>query len=300
MAAVVSVNGRISSEREAVVPVYDHGFLYGEGVYETLRTYNRQPFLFDRHMRRLRASAGAIALPFTFTDDTMLGRVHDTMAAGDLDGESYIRILVTRGVGELTYDPAACPTPTIVIIVKRHVDPPAEVFERGVRVALVSVMRNHPGSVNPAIKSNNLLNNALAMQEGFRRGAYESLMRNYRGEIAECSQSNFFIVAKGEVLTPPVDAGILRGVTRDFILEIAAGAGTPAREAVLRPEDAFAADEAFLTSTTRELAPVVQIDDRVIGTGRPGPVTLALLAAFRRQADLLTRQPRAAVADRTR
>src|SRR5262249_46786530 len=171
---------------------------YGEGVYETLRTYNGQPFLFDRHMRRLRRSAEMLALPVPLTDDQVDARFRETMRAAELgdapDREAYIRILVTRGIGELAYRPAACPTPSIVVIVKPAVLPAQDVFDRGVRVSLVDVVRNHPGSVNPLIKSNNLLNNALAMQEAFKRGGFEGVMRNYRGELAECTQSNLFVV----------------------------------------------------------------------------------------------------------
>src|SRR5437762_12727126 len=160
MTATVNVNGRVFDQEHAVVSVFDHGFLYGEGVYETLRTYNGQPFLYDRHMRRLRRSAGMVALDVPLTDAQMDARCRETMGAarlGDAEHEAYIRILVTRGVGELTYDPAACPTPSIVVIVKPNVNPPRDAFERGVRVSLVPIVRNHPGSVNPLIKSNNLL-----------------------------------------------------------------------------------------------------------------------------------------------
>jgi branched-chain amino acid aminotransferase len=204
--------------------------------------------------------------------------------------DAYIRILVTRGIGELTYDPAATPHPSIIVIVKRHVEPPREVFERGVTVALVPIVRNHPGSVNPLIKSNNLLNNALAMQEAFRRGGFEGVMRNFRGELAECTQSNLFIVKNGAALTPPLDAGLLPGITREFLFEVGAEAGIPVREAVLRDADLFGADESFLTSTTREVVPIVQVDDHKIGTGKPGPVTLALLEGYRRRAEALTAQ----------
>ncbi len=296
MAATVNVNGRIADQAHAVISVFDHGFLYGEGVYETLRTYNGEPFLFDRHMRRLRTSAGMLALPIPIDDTEIEARFRGTMRAGGLDGgpdkEAYIRLLVTRGIGDLSYDPAVCPEPSIVVIVKPQVDPPREVYEIGVRVALVSIVRNHPGTVNPLIKSNNLLNNALAMQEAVRRGAFEGVMRNYRGEIAECTTSNLFIVKDGVALTPPLDAGLLPGITREFVFELGAGAGIPVREAVLRDDDLFGADEAFLTSTTREIVPIVQIDDRRIGAGVPGFVTRALLDAFRRKAQALTRKPR--------
>ena len=289
MAATVNVNGRMFDQEHATVSVFDHGFLYGEGVYETLRTYNGQPFLFDRHMRRLRRSAEMLALNIPLTNEQIQTRFTETMAAASLPGEAYIRILVTRGVGELTYDPAACPDPSIVVIVKPHVMPPAEAFTRGVRVSLVPVMRNHPSSVNPLIKSNNLLNNALAMQHAVRQGAFEGVMRNYRGELAELTQSNLFVVKRGVALTPPVEAGLLPGITREFLFEVGAEHGIAVQESVLRDEDLIGADEAFLTSTTRELVPIVEVDDRLIGSGAPGPVTQALLQRFREAADRLTR-----------
>jgi len=292
MAATVNVNGRVFDQQHAVVSVFDHGFLYGEGVYETLRTYNGRPFLFDRHMRRLRNSAGMLALPVPVTDEEIARRFGDTVRAAGLGvpegAEAYIRILLTRGVGDLTYDPAATPTPSVVVIVKPHSDPPPEVFERGVTVALVPIVRNHPGSVNPLIKSNNLLNSALAMQEAVRRGAFEGLMRNYRGELAECSTANIFIVKDGAALTPPLDAGLLPGITREFLFEIGAEAGIPVREQALRDADLFGADESFLSSTTREIVPIVRVDERTIGSGRPGAVTRELLDRFRRKTQELT------------
>src|SRR5215218_9375246 len=180
MAATVNVNGRITGQAEAVISVFDHGFLYGEGVYETLRTYNRRLFLYDRHARRLRRSAQMIALDVPFTDDELMERMTNTMSAADIPDEAYIRVLVTRGIGELTYDPRATPTPSLVIIVKPQVDPPPEAYANGVRVVIVDIVRNHPASVNPMIKSNNLMNSALAMQEALRRGGFEGIMRNYR------------------------------------------------------------------------------------------------------------------------
>jgi branched-chain amino acid aminotransferase len=292
MAATVNVNGRVSDQEHASISIFDHGFLYGEGVYETLRTYNGQPFLFDRHMRRLRTSAGMLALDIPLTDAQIDERFRETMRAASLgtakDREAYIRILVTRGIGELTYDPAATPTPSIVVIVKPNVDPPQEVFDRGVKVSLVGVVRNHPGTVNPLIKSNSLLNNALAMQEALRCGAFEGVMRNYKGELAECTQSNLFIVKNGAALTPPIEAGLLPGITRAFLFEVGAEAGIPVREAVLKDADLLDADESFLTSTTREVVPIVRVDDRTIGSGLPGPITQALLDGYRRKAEALT------------
>jgi branched-chain amino acid aminotransferase len=275
-------------------PVLDHGFLYGEGVYETLRTYGHRPFLYDRHVRRLRRSAAMIALDLPFSDADLLSRIGATMEAAGLGSvarssaeaggtEAYIRVLVTRGIGELTYDIKATPTPSLVIIVKPQVDPPAEVYRDGVRAAIVSIVRNHPDTVNPMIKSNNLMNSALAMQEAYRRGAFEGIMRNYRGELAECTTSNLFIVKDGVALTPPLDAGLLPGITREFLIEIGADVGVEVRERVLHDADLFGAEEAFLTSTTREVVPITKVDDRVIGGGSVGPVTARLLEEFRRR-----------------
>ncbi|MEN3338613.1 MAG: branched-chain amino acid aminotransferase [Acidobacteriota bacterium] len=284
----VYVNGRIARAEDAVIPVYDHGFLYGEGIYETLRTYDGVPFLYDRHVRRLRASAAHLALDVPFSDDALLGWIHDTIAAaGEMD-EAYIRVLLTRGVGELTYDVRATPSPSLVIIVKPLDEPPARILTEGITISLVPILRNHPGSVNPIIKSNNLLNNALAMQDANRRGAEEALMCNYRGELAECSQANFFLVRKGAALTPASGAGLLEGVTRAFLFEVGLDVGVDVRSETLRPEDLDTADEAFITSTTRELSPVTRIDDRIIGDGRPGPVTMKLLEGYRRRARVLS------------
>ena len=226
----VYVNGVITPADQAVVPVYDHGFLYGEGVYETLRTYNKVPFLYDRHQSRLRASASRIHLDVPFTDDQLAAWIDQTVtAAGELN-EAYIRILFTRGVGELNYDPRSTPTPTTVIIVQPLAQPPARVFDNGINICLVDILRNHPGSVSPLIKANNLLNNALAMQDANRRGGEEGLMCNYRGELSECSQANFFMIRNGAVLTPPSGAGLLEGITRAFIFEVGKDAGVDVRD----------------------------------------------------------------------
>ena len=287
MSATVNVNGRISGDRDAVISVFDHGFLYGEGIYETMRTYHGRPFLYERHMRRLRNSARMIVLELPFTDADMASRIRDTMAASDIKGtETYIRVLVTRGVGELTYDPEATPTPTVIIIVKPQVDPAPDVYERGVRVVIVDVVRNHPDTVNPMIKSNNLLNSALAAQQAIRRGGFEGIMRNYRGELSECTTSNLFIVKDGAAVTPPLESGLLPGITREFLFEVGKEIGVDVREQVLRDDDLFSADEAFLTSTTREAVPIVKVDNRTIGNGRPGPVTKKLLEGFRRRAQV--------------
>jgi branched-chain amino acid aminotransferase len=291
LGATVFVNGRISDDTTASIPVFDHGFLYGEGIYETLRTYHGIPFLYERHTRRLRQSASLMELPVPFDDAALLADIRQTMAAHAALQEAYIRVLLTRGVGELSYNPAACPTPTLVIIVKPFVPPADRTFVEGIRVSLVSVRRNHPRALNPMIKSNNLLNNALAMQEALRSGAEEALMRNQDGELAECSQSNIFLVRDGAALTPPLAAGLLPGITREFVMELARELGIPAREQRLTPDDLKTADEAFITGTTREVTPVVRVDGLAIGNGAPGAITKRLLAALRSRADELTKSP---------
>jgi branched-chain amino acid aminotransferase len=291
MVAVAYVNGTIGSQQDARISVFDHGFLFGEGVYEVIRTYGGEPFLLDRHFARLRTSASMIALSPGKSDGELERAVRDTMAAywagpgaATPGQELYVRILLTRGVGDMTYNPASSQAPTLVIIAKPLVPPSPSLYTDGVKVALVPVVRNHPGSVSPLIKSNCLLNNALAMQEALRRGAFEAILRNYRGEIAECSQSNIFVVRDGEALTPRLDAGLLAGITRAFIQEVAQESGVSMRDVVLHDEDLLGADEVFLTSTTREVVPIVRVDDRVIAHGTPGPVTLRLLDAYRRKA----------------
>lgn len=288
MPVIVNVNGRIVPEQEATISVFDHGFLYGEGVYEVLRTYRGKPFLLDRHLERLEQSAGAIRLALPLDREAFGARIAETIAALPVErpGESeyYLRVILTRGVGEMGYDPALCPEPTLLIIVKELVGPPAWYFERGVRLALVSIVRNHPGTVNPRIKSNNLLNNALAMQEALGKGAVEALMKNYRGEIAECSQSNIFLVDGGRLVTPPLEAGLLAGITREFLFEVVPDAGLSIEERTIQEADLYAADEVFITGTTFEVTPVVEIDGRPIGGGTPGPTARRLLGAYRTRA----------------
>lgn len=297
MAAVAYVNGRICSQQDAVISIFDHGFLFGEGVYEVVRTYNGALFLLDLHLARLSASARMIALPVPLDDASMERAIRDTIAAyaegpgrGLNNDNLYVRILVTRGLGDGSYNPASSPASSLVLIVKPLTPPPASAYEQGVKVSLVPVVRNHPGSVNPLIKSNNLLNNALAMQAALRQNAFEAVLRNYRGDLAECSQSNLFVVKNGIAKTPRLAEGLLAGITRAFIKDVAIEASVPVEDAVLLDEDLFAADEVFLTSTTREIVPIVRVDDRVIANGVPGPLTRRLLQVYRQKADQMTRR----------
>ncbi|MEW5981707.1 MAG: aminotransferase class IV [Acidobacteriota bacterium] len=287
MTATVYVNGRIGDDTQALISVLDHGFLYGDGVYEVIRTYGRRPFALDRHLRRLRQSARLLDLPLPHSDPELKAVVDSTVRA-HLDGpgsaaphsELYVRVVVTRGIGELSYAAPQAP-PSLVAIVKTLPPHDASLYERGVRAVIVPMIRNHPQSVNPRIKSNNLLNSAMAMREAARRGAFEGIFRNYRGELAECAMSNLFVVQHGVLKTPPLDAGILGGITREIVLELAAARGVPAQETALHDEDLFGASEAFVSVTTRELVPVVDVDGRPIGSGVPGDLTRALLGAYR-------------------
>ena len=287
MPGAVYVNGRLTGEADAVIPVFDHGFLYGEGVYEVCRTYGDRIRLFARHLARLRASASLIALSVPVDDHSLEARVVETLEHAGLfpwrEGvpNAYIRLLLTRGVGELSYDPRSCPTPSLVIIARAHTPPPPPVYAEGVTVAIVGVERNRRQALNPRIKSNNLLNNALAMQEALARGAFEAVMRNHEGHLAECSQSNLFVVRGGRVQTPPIAEGLLPGITRAYVMELCGVVGLPCDEAVLTETDLLGADEAFLTSTTREIVPIVTVDASRIGAGMPGPVTRQLLATYR-------------------
>ena len=281
MEIAVNVNGRLTDAATATVSPLDRGFLFGEGVYETLRTYNRQPFLLDRHLARLRASANLISLMVPFDDSACRKRLAQTMTAvSDTDSELYLRILLTRGVGDLTYDPDSCPTPTVMMMARPYVETSAKTVNNGIKIVLSSIIRNHPKALNPRIKSNNLLNNALAMQEAIRAGADEALMCNYRGEIAECSQSNIFIVRDGVAQTPALDTGLLEGVTRNFLFEVGTAANIRVREATLLPNDLAKADEVFITGTTREVLAVTSIDETPVRDGRPGPITELLAKTF--------------------
>ena len=285
MEIAVNVNGRISDGREATVPALDYGYLFGDGVYETLRTYQCRPFLIDRHLARFRASADQLALPMPLDDAAWVFRIDETMAALAGAGDVTIRLLLTRGVGDFSYDPNACPSPTAVIIVRPLAEVPADQVREGIAIVVASLIRNPPAALNPRIKSNNLLNNILAMQEAIRAGAGEALLLNDRGELAECAQSNIFLVRDGAALTPPLDAGLLEGVTRNFVFEVGDAAGVPVREAGLWRDDLAAADELFITSTTREVLGVTRVDGAAVGDGRVGPVTRILATEFRRLAE---------------
>jgi branched-chain amino acid aminotransferase len=283
MSFLASVNGVITSAQEARVSILDNGFTFGDSVYETLRTYNSRPFRLDLHLRRLRISAGRLGIDIPM-DDPALSRTLDALLGKAANPESYIRLIVTRGVGDISYRFERVAGPTVVMAVKPF-EPPSEAEVReGCTVFVVSIRRNHPDALDPAIKSCNLLNSVLAVREAQKKGGAEAILLNQRGEVAEGASSNIFIVKKDALLTPPLNAGILPGITRVVVLEIASRLGIPAREETVTLPALAGADEAFLTSTVREILPIRAVDGRPVGSGRPGPLTERVRAAFREYA----------------
>jgi branched-chain amino acid aminotransferase len=280
MGFFASINGTIAPAADSRVSVLDNGFTFGDSVYETLRTYGGRPLALDRHLRRLRASAGRIAVTIPHTDEVLAKHLDALLEAGG-NAESYIRMIVSRGVGDISYNFDRVVGPTVVMAVKPYTPLSPADYENGVQASLVSVRRNAADALDPAIKSCNLLNNILAIREAQAKGAIEAILLNHRGEVAEGAGSNIFLVRQGEVVTPPLSAGILAGITREILMEEAAQAGHPIREQTLVAGDLFAADELFFTSTLKELAPIRAIDQSKVGEGKPGPVTKMLLAAYR-------------------
>src|SRR5262245_51753599 len=267
MGFFASVNGNVTPAAEARVSVLDNGFTFGDAVYETLRTYGGRPFALDRHLRRLRRSAERLGIPIP-QQDVVLAAWLDALLSRAANQESYIRFIVTRGEGDISYRFERVQGPTVVMAVKPFETLPAAQFEEGIPVLIASVRRNAPDALDPAIKSCNLLNNILAVREAQARGTSEPIMLNHRGEVAEGASSNVFIVKGGVLRTPPLSAGILPGITREVLLELAPRLAIPAEEVTLQVEDLFGADEAFMTSTLKEAVPVRAIDGRPVGNGR--------------------------------
>jgi branched-chain amino acid aminotransferase len=283
MGFFASVDGRVSPAEQATVSVLDNGFTFGDSVYETLRTYASRPFHLDRHLDRLRASAGRLGIAIPQHDAELARRV-DAVLERAANAESYIRLVVSRGVGEVSYRLDRVHGPTVVVLVKPHEPPAAACYELGVEATLSSFRRNHPAALDPAIKSCNLLNNLLAAREAQARGAFEPILLNQAGELAEGGSSNLFLVRSGRLLTPPLSAGILPGITRAVVLELARALDIASDERTLLPDELFGADEAFITSSLKETLPLRAVDGRPIGPGKPGPITQRLLAAFREYA----------------
>ena len=277
---LIYIDGEFLPKAEAKISVFDHGLLYGDGVFEGIRSYNGRVFKLDEHLERLYDSAKSIMLQIPIPIETMKETVLETLRRNHLS-EAYIRLVITRGVGDLGLDPDKCPQPSIIIIADKIALYPQKFYEEGLEIVTASVRKNYPEAINPRIKSLNYLNNILAKIEGKQSGAVEVLMLNADGYVAECSGDNIFWLKNEVLVTPPVHMGILEGVTRNSVIDLARDAGMRVEERVFTRHDLYIADECFLTGTAAEVIPVVKIDRRVIGNGQPGKVTEKLIAAFR-------------------
>ncbi|MCA9083216.1 MAG: branched-chain-amino-acid transaminase [Planctomycetaceae bacterium] len=281
MSRQIYLTGKIVPEDQATVSVFDHGLLYGDGVFEGIRVYGGKVFLEKEHIDRLYESALAIRLEIPMTPAEMTQAMRDTVAANNIvDG--YIRLVVTRGAGTLGLDIRRTSNPQVIIIADSISLYPQELYDNGLQLITASTIRNHPGALSPRIKSLNYLNNILARIEGTDAGTAEALMLNHKGEVAECTGDNIFIVKNGVLKTPSTEAGILEGITRNAVIRLAKEAGIEVQEIPLLRHDIFVADECFLTGTAAEVIAVVSLDGRTIGTGKPGPVTGKLLDLFRK------------------
>ncbi|RKX30351.1 MAG: branched-chain-amino-acid transaminase [Verrucomicrobia bacterium] len=276
----VYVNGKLVDKAEARISVFDHGLLYGDGVFEGIRAYNGRIFMLERHIDRLYASAQAIALEIPISKERMATDIIRTCRANRIRN-GYIRPIVTRGVGTLGLNPFVCRNPQIIIIASKIQLYPPELYEKGLELVTVGTLRNLPEAINPRIKSLNYLNNVLAKIEALNAGVMECIMLNAQGFVAEASGDNVFVVKGNRIVTPPSWCGALEGITRGVVMELAAEMGYDVREDVLTRYDLYTADEVFLTGTAAEIIGVVKVDRRAIGSGRPGPVTRSLMAAFR-------------------
>jgi len=277
----IYINGKYFDKPDAKISVYDHGLLYGDGVFEGIRIYNGKAFKLKEHVTRMFESARSIRLEIPIAMEEMVKAINDTIAINN-KRDGYCRPIVTRGAGSLGLDPRKCSDPQVIVIVDDITMYPPELYEVGMEIATVSTIRNHPNATNPRIKSLNYLNNILAKLEGIQAGCLESLMLNHKGEIAECSGDNIFLVRHGVLRTPPIDAGILEGITRNTVIDLARNVGIPVEEIALTRHDVFVAEECFLTGTAAEIIPVTKCDARLIGTGKPGPLTKQLRDAYHR------------------
>lgn len=285
MAYQVWINGELLPPEKATVSVYDHGLLYGDGVFEGIRSYGGKVFRLQAHLDRLWYSAKAILLEIPYAKADLAAAIEETLQVNGIE-DGYIRAVITRGRGTLGIDPAKCSDPRVIVITDSiELYPPAD-YENGLEIVTVSTIRNHAAALSPRIKSLNYLNNILAKIEGKQAGCKEALMLNHKGEVAECTGDNIFLVRDGRLLTPPIDAGILEGITRDVVIELARDSGVSVEEIPLTRHDIYVADECFLTGTAAEVIPVVKVDSRPIGDGKPGKITRDLFERFHK----LTRQ----------
>jgi branched-chain amino acid aminotransferase len=276
---MIYVNGTFCSREEAKISVFDHGLLYGDGVFEGIRIYNGRIFKLDEHLQRLKESAQSIALKLPWRGKELQKLTVETVRRSGLR-EGYIRLVVTRGVGNLGLNPFRCPEPGLIIIVDTIALYPREMYEHGMAVITVATQRTGAETLSPRVKSLNYLNNIMAKIEAINGGVEEAIMLNRFGFVAECTGDNIFIVKNGSVLTPPAHMGALEGITRNTVLALAAAAGRDTREQMLTRHELFCADECFLTGTAAEVVPVTKIDGRVIGDGAPGPITRELMHAY--------------------
>ena len=275
----IYIGGKYYSERDAKISVFDHGLLYGDGIFEGIRAYNGRVFKLKEHIDRLFCSAKAILLKLPMAHADIMAAVVETCRRNRIR-EGYIRLVVTRGVGTLGLNPNRCKNPSVIIIADKIQLYPPEFYQRGMDIITVPTTRNLHSALNPAIKSLNYLNNILAKIEANNAGCEEAIMLNAQGFVAECTGDNLFIVKEGQLFTPPLSAGALYGITRKVVMELATESGLQVSEPNLTRYDLFNADECFVTGTGAELVPVVKIDGRVIGTGKPGPVTEDLVARY--------------------
>ncbi len=280
MSLKIYIAGKLYDKEDAKISVYDHGLLYGDGVFEGMRVYSGKVFRLQQHLDRLWDSAQAICLEIPITQAEMTTAVNDTVKANNIT-DGYVRLVVTRGAGTLGLDPNKCSDPQVIVIADRITLYPDEFYANGLEIVTASTIRNHPAALNPRIKSLNYLNNILAKIEGLKAGCVEALMLNHKGEVAECTGDNIFLVRDGELVTPPTDAGILEGITRDAVIELAEQAGITVHESAITRHDVYTADECFVTGSAAEVVPVVRVDSRKIGDGKPGPVTRDLTRRFR-------------------
>lgn len=275
----VFINGQYFAKEEAKVSVYDHGLLYGDGVFEGMRAYGGKVFRLKEHLERLYDSASAILLEIPMDLSDLANAVDATVSRNNLS-DAYIRLVVTRGAGELGLDPAKTSDPQVIIIADHIALYPKELYEKGLEIITAATIRNHPAALSPRIKSLNYLNNIMAKVEGKLAGCAEALMLNHKGEVAECTGDNIFIIRQGRLITPPIDAGILEGITRNAVIELAKEASIPVEEIPFTRYDIYVADECFLTGSAAEVIPVIKLDDRSIGDGSVGPITKQLHKAF--------------------
>jgi branched-chain amino acid aminotransferase len=276
----VYINGKYRDEADATISVFDHGLLYGDGIFEGIRAYNGRVFKLKEHIDRLFFSAKAILLNVPMSHAEMMAAVVQTCRQNDIH-DGYIRLVVTRGVGTLGLNPNRCKDPCVIIIAGKIQLYPPELYQKGMEIITVPTVRNLHSALNPAIKSLNYLNNILAKIEANNSGCEEAIMLNAEGFVAECTGDNVFIVKENQVLTPPLTAGALYGITRRVVLDLAVELGLKVAETNLTRYDLFNADECFLTGTGAELVPVVRLDGRVIGDGKPGPITRRLVEQYR-------------------